>query len=257
MRPELNVETRGRGPDLVMLHGWGLHRGVLAPLADALAPRFRLHLVDLPGYGGNAGSAWAPTFDELVDALAARLPAAAWLGWSLGGQLSLALAHRHPDTVRALVLLACNPGFVAGGDWDGMPGATFEAFEAGLQHSPEQALRRFTLLCARGGRAPGPVRRRLEAACLPAPRPSALAHGLDWLRDHPQRGVLASLRAPSTWIAGINDGLVPVAAVRAAALAAPGGRVHVVQGAGHAPFLDAPAAVAAHVVRALDGRRVA
>lgn len=257
MRPELSVETRGSGPDLVMLHGWGLHRGVFLPLADALAQRFRLHLVDLPGYGSNAGSGWAPTFDELVDALAGRLPPAACLGWSLGGQIALALAHRYPDSVRALVLLACNPAFVADGDWDGMSQATFGAFEAGLRASPEQALRRFTLLCARGGREPGPVRRQLEAACLPAPRPSALAHGLDWLRDHAQRGVLAELRAPSTWIAGVNDGLVPVSAIRAAALATPGGRVHVVQGAGHAPFLDAPAAVATHVVRALDGRRVA
>lgn len=257
MRPELNVLTRGDGPDLVLLHGWGLHRGVFNPLAESLQAHFRLHLPDLPGYGSNAASAWAPTFEELVDALAARLPPAAWLGWSLGGQLALALAQRHPDSVRALVLLACNPCFVANPAWDGMAPATFEAFETGLRASPEQALRRFTLLCARGSRDPQATRRQLAKAELPAPRPSALAHGLDWLREHPRHDALATLPVPSTWIAGANDGLVPLAAVNAAARAAPGGRLHAVQGAGHAPFLDAPAAVAAHVVRALQGRRVA
>ncbi|HEY0722138.1 MAG TPA: alpha/beta fold hydrolase, partial [Gammaproteobacteria bacterium] len=47
----LHIEVRGTGPDLVLLHGWGLHGGLFRSLADRLAPHFRLHLVDLPGHG--------------------------------------------------------------------------------------------------------------------------------------------------------------------------------------------------------------
>ncbi|HRA24442.1 MAG TPA: alpha/beta fold hydrolase, partial [Usitatibacteraceae bacterium] len=47
----LHVELAGQGPDLVLLHGWGLHGGVWQGLARELAPAFRLHLVDLPGHG--------------------------------------------------------------------------------------------------------------------------------------------------------------------------------------------------------------
>jgi pimeloyl-[acyl-carrier protein] methyl ester esterase len=47
----MHVETRGHGLDLVLLHGWAMHGGVFAPLADALADDFRIHVVDLPGHG--------------------------------------------------------------------------------------------------------------------------------------------------------------------------------------------------------------
>lgn len=47
----MHVETRGHGPDLVLLHGWAMHGGVFAPLIDTLADDFRIHVVDLPGHG--------------------------------------------------------------------------------------------------------------------------------------------------------------------------------------------------------------
>ena len=40
--------------DLVLIHGWGVGSYVWAPLLEALAvsaPRCRIHLFDLPGYG--------------------------------------------------------------------------------------------------------------------------------------------------------------------------------------------------------------
>jgi len=40
----------GDGPDVVMLHGWGLHSGVWAETATALAPEFRVTRLDLPGH---------------------------------------------------------------------------------------------------------------------------------------------------------------------------------------------------------------
>ena len=47
----MHITVRGQGPDLVMLHGWSMHSAVWHDLADALASRFTLHLVDLPGHG--------------------------------------------------------------------------------------------------------------------------------------------------------------------------------------------------------------
>ncbi|MDX1266111.1 MAG: alpha/beta fold hydrolase, partial [Oceanisphaera sp.] len=45
------VERRGRGPDLVLLHGWGMNGAVWQGLAPRLEADFRLHLVDLPVFG--------------------------------------------------------------------------------------------------------------------------------------------------------------------------------------------------------------
>ncbi|MFZ2854173.1 MAG: alpha/beta fold hydrolase [Rhodocyclaceae bacterium] len=41
----------GNGPDLALIHGWGLGSAVWGPVLDALAQRCRVHLVTLPGYG--------------------------------------------------------------------------------------------------------------------------------------------------------------------------------------------------------------
>ncbi|OWY84390.1 pimeloyl-[acyl-carrier protein] methyl ester esterase, partial [Raoultella ornithinolytica] len=45
----MHIDVTGRGPDLVLIHGWALQGGVFAPLVQRLADQFTLHLVDLPG----------------------------------------------------------------------------------------------------------------------------------------------------------------------------------------------------------------
>ena len=50
----LHVESSGRGESLVLLHGWGMHGGVWSDVAEKLAADFRVHSVDLPGYGRSA-----------------------------------------------------------------------------------------------------------------------------------------------------------------------------------------------------------
>jgi haloalkane dehalogenase len=41
----------GRGPDVVMVHGWPLHAATYRHVIPALAERYTLHLFDLPGTG--------------------------------------------------------------------------------------------------------------------------------------------------------------------------------------------------------------
>ncbi|MEO6118672.1 MAG: alpha/beta fold hydrolase, partial [Methylotenera sp.] len=47
----LHIESTGTGPNLVLLHGWGMHGAVWQPLVKKLSKIFTLHLVDLPGMG--------------------------------------------------------------------------------------------------------------------------------------------------------------------------------------------------------------
>ena len=42
----LYCETTGNGPDLVLLHGWGLHGGLFAKLAESLSGSRRIHRID-------------------------------------------------------------------------------------------------------------------------------------------------------------------------------------------------------------------
>ena len=47
-------ETRGTGPDVALLHGWGLHGGIWHHVAADLEANWRVHLVDLPGFETTA-----------------------------------------------------------------------------------------------------------------------------------------------------------------------------------------------------------
>ncbi len=49
----LHVEVIGRGPPLVLLHGWAMHGGVFAPLVERMQATRTLHIVDLPGHGDS------------------------------------------------------------------------------------------------------------------------------------------------------------------------------------------------------------
>ena len=47
----LHIESIGSGAPLLLIHGWGMHGGVWDEVAQELAADFRVHRVDLPGYG--------------------------------------------------------------------------------------------------------------------------------------------------------------------------------------------------------------
>ena len=46
-------ETSGSGPDLVLVHGWGMNAGVWSLLLPALQERFRVTVLELPGHGAS------------------------------------------------------------------------------------------------------------------------------------------------------------------------------------------------------------
>ncbi|MGH8172439.1 MAG: alpha/beta fold hydrolase, partial [Rhodanobacteraceae bacterium] len=96
----MHIETRGSGPDLVMLHGWAMHGGIFAPFADALAAHFTLHVVDLPGHGFSHDDTGTLDPVECARRIAEAAPRAIWLGWSLGGLIALRAALDRPDRVR-------------------------------------------------------------------------------------------------------------------------------------------------------------
>ncbi len=118
---EFRVEVQGRpvfvrmGPavpgsiPLVHVHGFAVSGSYLLPTARALAHRATTLVPDLPGYGQSAAwghalgipsLAWALL--EVLDALG--LERAVLIGNSMGGPVSLEVAHSAPERVAAVVL---------------------------------------------------------------------------------------------------------------------------------------------------------
>lgn len=83
-------------------------------LAALLSETFQVVRVDLPGHGGS--SAVDLSFEETAGALGEAGGAATYVGYSLGGRVSLRLAVHRPDLVQSLVLVGASPGLADAGE---------------------------------------------------------------------------------------------------------------------------------------------
>src|SRR5258705_533355 len=103
----VDVEQRGRGPDLVILHSLLADRSAFERVAPALSKKRRVWLVNLPRFGASrpAGAlvgGYAARIAAFLQAL--KLPGRAdVLGNGLGGFIAVALAARHGALVRRLI----------------------------------------------------------------------------------------------------------------------------------------------------------
>lgn len=247
----LAAETAGRGPPLVMLHGWGLHSGVWAGVLPLLQACFRVTRVDLPGHGASRDGTVAFDVRSIAAAVAAVAPPrAAWLGWSLGGQVALAAAAGGAQRVERLVLVATTPRFVTAPDWPcAMAAEVLAEFAAALAADYRKAVDRFLALQLRGDRHATELLRVLRAAVFARgePSPAALAAGLDLLAKTDLRGDLHAVAVPALVLSGRRDRLTPPEAGRRLAAALPRGEYACFATAAHAPFLTDPGAFAARV----------
>lgn len=254
---KLHVEHTGHGPGLVLLHGWGLHSGVWAGVIPALTQHFRVSCIDLPGHGRSRGWDAGIGLDEVAAAVGAVAPAgAAWLGWSLGGQVAMAAAAAGLASA-GLVLVATTPRFVAAPGWPcAMAPATLAGFAAALAQNCGKTVRAFLTLQLRGDpRATQLLRELLEVVrTRPEPEPAALRAGLGILAATDLRGQLTKLTQPALVIAGGRDRLVPAEAARRLAAGLPAGKLQLAPAAAHAPFLTDPAGFAAGVLAFLAER---
>ena len=244
----LHVESVGAGPPLVLLHGWGLHGGLFAPLLPALARRFRTHVVDLPGHGHSASVA-PLSLDAMVDAVArsvdtGREPLAV-LGWSLGGLVALRWAAVDRPRIARLALVATSPRFVAGPGWPhAMSGETLARFGDEFAASWKLTMQRFLALQVHGSDDGRATLATLRGRLLERGEPSraALAEALRLLATTDLRASAGAIDAPALVVSGERDVIAPPAAGAWLADAMPRARYAGIAGAAHAPFLSHRAA---------------
>jgi len=238
----LHVTRTGRGPRLVLLHGWALNSHVWDGVLSALGDRFALECVDLPGHGASDWMPGIASLDSLAAAIAPTLGESCHLlGWSLGAMVALRLAATHATRIEKLVLVAGTPKFIADEGWPhAMQPAALKHFAQRLQQDFRATVQDFLALQVRGDEraleALRTLRRRVVAADEPDQR--ALRVGLDILRDADLRATLPTVRVPALVIAGERDALVPAAASEYLATHLHAARFHPISRAAHAPFLS-------------------
>jgi len=239
----LHVETTGSGNDIVLIHGWGMHGGVWDGVRDALAERYRVHVVDLPGMGWSAPCK-PYNLPRLTEVLAEALPEkAAVFGWSLGGQVAMRLALDYPQRVERLVLIGATPRFVNGEGWQfGVGAEVFDLFASQVAADYHDTMTRFLGLQAFGGESSRALMRDLRERFFarPVPAGEVLQDALRILLDTDLRSELLALQQPTLLIHGKRDTLAPAEASRWMAAHLPHARLRLIEGASHAPFLSHP-----------------
>lgn len=237
-------------PELVLVHGWGHSSAVWASLVTQLEGRFRIHLLDLPGYGCSsvaddeqvaAQQVW--TLESLLDEfLQLPIGPAIWCGWSLGGMLAAYHAACYPTRVRGLVTIASNGCFAQRSDWlSAMPELDYQRFEKALQDDAETTLGRFLGLVAQGSEMTRNDLRSLKAVVKGSvPDQSILAASLALLNELDTRPALAALAMPQCHLFGEEDALVPVSAAPLIGMLNGRADIRTIEGAGHALFLSHP-----------------
>ena len=105
---KVDVERRGKGPPLLLLHGEDGFEGTL-PLVDDLARHFEVFLPHMPGFRASKLPAFIRSIDEvsyvwldLLDRLDLR--AVTILGFSAGGWLAMEMATKSSSRIGRMVL---------------------------------------------------------------------------------------------------------------------------------------------------------
>lgn len=257
MSEGFKISTRGQGPELVLVHGWSMHSGIWGGLVDVLASEFRVSLVDLPGHGVNRHVPLSRDLDKVAELILSELPPAAWMGWSLGGLVTLAAALQQPHKVQKTVLVAATPCFSRQEDWDlGVSAAAQEAFADGLENDLEGTLDQFFVHCFGAAWVDESLRRlgkSLKTDDLPSK--TTLRTGLHLLYGNNLLGGMETCRVPTLFLGGTRDRTINPQSIERAVAAMPAASARMIRAAGHAPFISHPEQFLDIILKYLKGEQ--
>ena len=238
------TQTTGTGPDVILLHGWGMNGDVWESILPELTSHFRVTLVDLPGHGRSLESPTDYSLPNLANIIAESLPPEfIIMGWSLGGMIATQMALRFPERTNKLVLVASAPQFVRDDSWpDGTDAEVLDGFAEQLKQNYQQTINRFIAIQAMGSDHAREEQRTLRERVFRHgnPQPAALEGGLEILRHANLRPQLPQIHCPTFLITGENDALFRRKAAEQTLILIANARLSVIKGAGHAPFLSHP-----------------
>lgn len=104
---KINYIQYGEGKDVLLLHGWGQNIAMMKPLGDKLCDKFRVTIIDFPGFGQSDEpsvpwciSDYALMLENLVKILKIKKPIV--IGHSFGGRVAIYYSANNP--IEKLVL---------------------------------------------------------------------------------------------------------------------------------------------------------
>ena len=235
-----SLEFGNGGDVLLLLHGLSGSSRWWERNVEGLAAAHRVVIPDLAGYGRTPLAGRVPGLREMADILASwldalRIDSVDVAGHSMGGQVAIHFAVRHPDRLRRLVLV----------DAAGIP-----------RPITPRNVARFAFEIA-------PLWRWGDPSFLPVilgdawtAGPRTLLRSIGHILRDDVRPLLPAIQAPTLIVWGERDNWVPMQHALQLRRAIPGSSLAVVRGAAHMPMVDRPDAFNRLVLHFLDGERV-
>jgi len=222
--------TVGKGPNLVLLHGWAFNSDIFLELVNKYKKNYRVTVIDLPGHGRSNNldggiEAWCNEIIKLIPEKSILL------GWSLGGLLSIFIANK--IKLRELILVAASPCLINNDNWSfGIRSEIFDQFSDNLKIDSTRALKRFVSLQSKNKSQIQELHKSIQQ--YPASQ-SALNNGLEIIINSDLRPLFLDISTPKKCILGNLDTLVPAKIQHWYDDA--GAKTYILK-SGHLPFLE-------------------
>ena len=219
------VLIEGKGRDVVLIPGLSTPRAVWDATRAQLKGKYRLHIVQVRGFGDAAGvNAIGPVFEKFVFEIADYIDDEITekngnikpyvIGHSLGGLTAIKLASAYPHEVERVMVVDSLPffGMIFG------PGATVEAME------PQAAMMRDAIAAQDSYTADARTLQTMSiseegraqvAEWAATASPKATANFLYDLMTTDIRGELADITVPVTMLYPLDENVMPAARVDA------------------------------------------
>ena len=104
---EINYIQYGEGQDILLLHGWGQNIEMMRPIGDNLCDKFRITILDFPGFGESEEPKepwkidnYSNMLEEFTKLVGIKKPIV--IGHSFGGRVAIRYSARNP--IEKLVL---------------------------------------------------------------------------------------------------------------------------------------------------------
>ena len=240
------VERDGSGPPLVLLHSLLTDLRAFDDIVPDLAKTNTVLRIALPGFSGSAplgGNGTAPTIDALADHLVAVMtaldcgPDSTVMGNGLGAFASVAMAIRHGDRFRGLIVAN---GGAAFSDERSVAFGTMRRLVAqeGMGRVVDTAVQRIFPPEYLAAHPEAAGQRRVALEGIDA---TAFADWCGALAVMDLRSSLGQIVQPTLVIAGEADETTPALMSEELAAGIPRAKVASIAGCGHCPQLQQPA----------------
>ena len=233
---ELAYERRGKGPPLMLLHGYPLDHHLWDLVAPMLEANFDLILPDLRGFGESSTVNSQYFMDDFASDVAALLDnlgieKTALAGHSMGGYVALAFTKLYPKRVSGLGLVSTQTLADPPDRREGRYKSAADVAEKGIGVVVDAMTPKFT----NDEKLQTLARRFMENQ-----KPAAYIGALKAMAERMDTtSLLAEIKVPVVVVHGDADSLISVDRAREVKKAVPNAHYVELKGVGHLPMMEA------------------